>query len=127
MGTFDRIAQHDDELGRRDEFFDPLLGISVIEVKRGGFALEHSTGCRVKQRLIVAAAPDVLAVGFRVTRAAFTRRWPVSQEELRLFDRRQVQLGMPGQGRVQGRGPSFGYAGDEEVRQRHPTALPSQR
>ena len=121
VGPLHRVTQHRDHLDVRDQVLDPALRRSVIEVERGGLGPQLARRGRLEQRLVVLPPPDLLTPGRDIAGAAATggRRPPVGQEVLGLFDRRHVEHGMRGQGRVQGRGAGFGGTDDQEVRQRH--------
>ncbi len=117
--SLDRITQHDDESRVRDERPDPPLRGLAVEVERRGFAGQRAGWRSREQAFVVSPAPDVLAVGLRVAGPALGRRRPVSEEELRLLDRGQVQVRVPGQRGMQGGGARLGCTRHEEIRQRH--------
>ncbi len=115
MSAFDRVPQHDDELGVGNQRLDVELSIAIVEVERRGLALERVRPGAVEQRFVVGTSPDVLTVGLGVTRTAFGGRRPIGKEEFGLLDRRHVNCGMLGQRQMQGRGTGLGDAGDEEL------------
>ena len=105
----DRVTQDRDHPGAGDQRADPPLRLPVVQVEGGRLAAQRAGRRGVEQRLVVLPPPDVLPVGLHVAGPAATlRRRAVGEEELGFLDRGHEQLGMPGQGRMQGGGARLG-------------------
>src|ERR1700733_6538005 len=96
VGAVNGIAKDGDQSRLGDYLVNSSVGLEVCQVERSALSAQGPRGGSVEQPLVVVAPPDPLAVAMRVTRPALPRRWAVTQEKLRLLDRREVQLGMTG-------------------------------
>ena len=115
-----RVAQDGDQPHRGQQVGDALLRVPVVEVEHRALAAQRPRRGGVEERLVVVAAPHVLAPGLDVTRATPGRgRRAVGEEELRLLDRRQEQLRVLGERAVQRRGAGLRRPDDQEVGQAH--------
>ena len=114
-----RVTQHHDQPGVRHRRGDPPVGLGVLQVEGGALPAEGTGRGAFEEGLVVLPAPHPFASAVGVTRTAVLGRRTVAEEVLRLLHGRQVELGMPLQGRVEGGRPRLGGTDDEEVRKRH--------
>ncbi len=115
----DRVTQHGDHPGARDQCVDPLLRPAVVQVEGSRLAAQRAGRRGGEQRLVVVPPPDVLPVGLHIAGAAAPWRRAVGEEVLRLLDRGHEQRGMPGQGHMQRGGAGLGGTDRKEIWQGH--------
>ena len=115
-----RVADDGDHLDAGDVLDQPVLRAPVVEVERRALP-PHRVRRRVgEQPEVVVAAPHPLARAVRVARPpvpAAGRRPTAGEVVLRLLDRGEIQAGMGGQCRVQGRRPGLRCTADHELGQ----------
>jgi hypothetical protein len=94
--TVDGVTQDHDQPGIGHRLGDPAMGVQVVEVEGRTLAKERTLGGAVEQPLILLGPPHPLPVAVGVPRPTLPGRGAVA-EEVRLLDRRQVDLWMAGQ------------------------------